>query len=83
MPGWRSFEEYAAAVDALRPGLLRVPARLSPVDALERYRSLTDPERRLLTDGAWPPAHAVRVDTGNGPLWLHPDEAAAHPAADH
>ncbi|MCX4580029.1 DsbA family protein [Streptomyces sp. NBC_01571] len=81
VPGWRSFEEYAAAVDAFRPGLLRVPARLSPADALERYRSLTDPERRLLTDGAWPPAHAVRVDTGNGPLWLHPDEAAVHPAA--
>ncbi|MFD8418706.1 DsbA family protein [Streptomyces sp. NPDC059466] len=80
VPGWRPFEEYAAAVDALRPGLLRVPAPLSPADALERYRSLTDPERLLLTDGAWPPAHAVRVDTGNGPLWLHPDEAAAHPA---
>ncbi|MGW3631236.1 DsbA family oxidoreductase [Streptomyces sp. NPDC005122] len=82
VPGWRPFEEYAAAVDTLRPGLLRVPAPLSPADALERYRSLTDPERLLLTDGAWPPAHAVRVDTGNGPLWLHPDEAAVHPAAD-
>ncbi|MFE5138624.1 DsbA family protein [Streptomyces fagopyri] len=81
VPGWRPFEEYAAAVDVLRPGLLRVPAPLSPADALERYRSLTDPERRLLTAGAWPPAHAVRVETGNGPLWLHPDEAAAHPAA--
>ncbi|MFJ8006804.1 DsbA family oxidoreductase [Streptomyces fagopyri] len=81
VPGWRPFEEYAAAVEALRPGLLRVPAPLSPADALERYRSLTDPERRLLTAGAWPPAHVVRVETGNGPLWLHPDEAAAHPAA--
>ncbi|WP_393072449.1 DsbA family protein [Streptomyces sp. LN704] len=82
VPGWRPFEEYAAAVDAFRPGLLGVCAPLSPADALERYRSLTDPERLLLTDGAWPPAHAVRVDTGNGPLWLHPDEAAVHPAAD-
>ncbi|MEU1528664.1 DsbA family oxidoreductase [Streptomyces fagopyri] len=80
VPGWRPFEEYAAAVDALRPGLLSVPAPLSPADALERYRSLTDPERRLLTGGVWPPAHAVRVETGNGPLWMHPDEAAAHPA---
>ncbi|MFF2998077.1 DsbA family protein [Streptomyces sp. NPDC057950] len=80
VPGWRPFEEYAAAFDALRPGLLGVCAPLSPADALERYRSLTDPERRQLTDGAWPPAHAVRVDTGNGPLWLHPDEAAVHPA---
>ncbi|MEV5783572.1 DsbA family protein [Streptomyces sp. NPDC052287] len=82
VPGWRPFEEYAAAVDALRPGLLRVCTPLSAADALDRYRSLTDPERLLLTDGAWPPAHAVRVDTGNGPLWLHPDEAAVHPAAD-
>ncbi|MEV6533174.1 DsbA family protein [Streptomyces sp. NPDC051639] len=82
VPGWRPFEEYAAAVDALRPGLLGVCTPLSAADALDRYRSLTDPERLLLTDGAWPPAHAVRVDTGNGPLWLHPDEAAVHPAAD-
>lgn len=80
VPGWRPFEEYAAAVDALRPGLLSIPAPLSPADALERYRSLTDPERRLLTAGVWPPSHAVRVETGNGPVWLHPDEAAAHPA---
>ncbi|WP_369658088.1 DsbA family protein [Streptomyces sp. RPA4-2] len=82
VPGWRPFEEYAAAVDALRPRLLGVCTPLSAADALDRYRSLTDPERLLLTDGAWPPAHAVRVDTGNGPLWLHPDEAAVHPAAD-
>lgn len=82
VPGWRPFEEYAAAVDALRPGLLGVCTPLSAADALDRYRSLTDPERLLLTDDAWPPAHAVRVDTGNGPLWLHPDEAAVHPAAD-
>ncbi|MFJ4926316.1 DsbA family protein [Streptomyces sp. NPDC088736] len=80
VPGWRPFEEYAAAVDALRPGLLGTAAPLPPARVLERYRSLSDPERRLLTKGAWPPAHAVRVDTGNGPLWLHPDEAAVHPA---
>ncbi|MEU1498837.1 DsbA family protein [Streptomyces sp. NPDC005732] len=80
VPGWRPFEEYAAAVDALWPGLLGAVAPLPPAQALERYRSLSDPERRLLTKGAWPPAHAVRVDTGNGPLWLHPDEAAVHPA---
>ncbi|MGW1554244.1 DsbA family oxidoreductase [Streptomyces sp. NPDC002346] len=80
VPGRWPFEEYAAAVDALCPGLLKVSGPLSPTEALERYRSLTEPERRLLTMGAWPPPHAVRVNTGNGPLWLHPQEAAVHPA---
>lgn len=81
VPGWRPFEAYAAAVDELCPGLLKTSVPLSPAVALERYRSLTEPERPLLTEGAWPPRHGVRVDTGNGPLWLHPDEAAVHPAA--
>ncbi|MFE3826573.1 DsbA family protein [Streptomyces sp. NPDC059092] len=80
VPGLRSFEEYATAVDAVCPGLVRAAEPLSPAQALERYRSLTEPERRWLARGAWPPPRAVRVDTGNGPLWLHPREAAAHPA---
>ncbi|GAX49270.1 DsbA family oxidoreductase [Streptomyces olivochromogenes] len=81
VPGWRSYEEYASAVDELCPGLPQDPVTLSPAEALARYRSLTDPERRLLTHGPWPPADAVRVETGNGPVWLHPEEAAVHPAA--
>ncbi|MFI8182162.1 DsbA family protein [Actinacidiphila glaucinigra] len=80
VPGWRPYEEYASAVEELTPGLLRSPAPLPPSEALRRYRSLTDPERALLVTGAWPPPEAVRVDTGNGPLWLHPEEAATHPA---
>ncbi|MGW6512928.1 DsbA family oxidoreductase [Streptomyces niveus] len=79
VPGWRPFEAYAAAVDELRPGLLNPAEPLSPARALERHGSLTEPERRALTEGAWPPPHAVRVDTGNGPVWLYPDEAAARP----
>lgn len=81
VPGWRTYEEYAAAVDALCPGLTGAPRPLAPQEALARYRSLTGPEHRLLTEGAWPPAGTVRVETGNGPLWLHPEEAAVHPAA--
>lgn len=79
VPGWRPFEAYAAAVDELRLGLRKPAEPLSPARALELHRSLTDPERRVLTEGAWPPPHAVRVDTGNGPVWLRPDEAAARP----
>lgn len=80
VPGWRTYEEYAAAVAELHPGLPAAAAPLSPSQALRRYRSLTDPERTVLTEGPWPPREAVRVDTGNGPLWLHPEEAAVHPA---
>lgn len=81
VPGWRPFEEYASAFAELAPGMSVADERFSPAQALEHYRSLTEPERRMLTEGPWPPARAVRVDTGNGPLWLHPDEAAVHPAA--
>ncbi|MFD7130944.1 DsbA family protein [Streptomyces sp. NPDC059894] len=80
VPGWRTYEEYAAAVDGLCPGSLSPPQPLAPDEALARHRTLTDPEVRLLTRGPWPPAGALRVDTGNGPLWLHPQEAEVHPA---
>ncbi|MBK6043148.1 DsbA family protein [Streptomyces sp. MBT55] len=80
VPGWRPFETYASAVDALTPGLLRETPPLDPAGALERYRSLTEPERLVLAEGVWPPPDAVRVDTAQGPLWLHPDEARQHPA---
>ncbi|MBK3573487.1 DsbA family protein [Streptomyces sp. MBT65] len=81
VPGWRPYEEYVRAVTELSPGPLPAHKPPAPAEALARYRTLTDPERALLTDGgSWPPAGAVRVDTGNGPLWLHPEEAAARPA---
>ncbi|MFI1096006.1 DsbA family protein [Streptomyces sp. NPDC020917] len=81
VPGWRPYEEYVAAFEALAPGLLADPAALGSDAALARYRSLTDPERAVLAAGPWDPARAVRVETAGGPLWLHPDEAAVHPAA--
>lgn len=79
VPGRRPFAAYAAAVDALCPGLLSDLAPLPPDEALEHHRSLTGPEAELLAEGGRAPSHAVRVDTGNGPLWLHPQEAAVHP----
>lgn len=80
VPGWRPYEVYAAAVDAVSPGLVTEVRTLPGAAALARHRTLTEPERALLTRGVWPPADAVRVDTAGGPLWLHPEEAAAHPA---
>ncbi len=81
VPGRRPYEDYVAAITELAPGLPVDGERLATTRALERHRSLTEPERRMLTQGPWPPAQAVRLDTGNGPLWLHPEEAAVHPAA--
>ncbi|MFI6343913.1 DsbA family protein [Streptomyces sp. NPDC050560] len=80
VPGRRPYGAYADAAERLAPGLLREPAPLSPAAALARHRTLTDPERAVLTEGPWPPPGAVRVDTAGGPLWLHPAEAAVHPA---
>ncbi|MEU0137606.1 DsbA family protein [Streptomyces sp. NPDC006296] len=80
VPGWRTYAVCAAAVQELCPGLLDPAAPLSPSEALERQGSLTEPERHLLADGVWPPPGAVRLETANGPLWLHPDEASVHPA---
>lgn len=82
VPGWRPYEEYAAAFEELSPVLPTRPARPAAAEALARYRSLTGPEAAVLSDGPWPPRDVVRVETGNGPLWLHPDEAAVHPARD-
>ncbi len=81
MPGWRPYQAYAEAVGLLRPGLPTDSVTLSADRALEHYRSLTGPERELLTHGPWPPAGVVRVETGNGPLWLHPEEAETGPGA--
>ncbi|MFJ6074085.1 DsbA family protein [Streptomyces sp. NPDC093065] len=80
VPGLRPYEAYADALHEVFPTPAREPERLAPEEALRRYGSMTEPEWRLLTDGPWPSAGAVRVETGNGPLWLHPEEAATHPA---
>ena len=80
LPGRRPLAAYEAAVEAVAPGFrLSGPAaqHRSPEAVLAHWRTLTDPEWALLAPGAEPPAEAVRERTGNGPLWLHPTEAAA------
>ena len=81
VPGWRPYEEYLAAARAVAPGVVTRAAPLTAAQALERYRSVTAAEVKRLTGAAGPPAGAVRVETPNCPLWLHPEEARAHPAA--
>ncbi len=82
VPGWRPLEEYLAAVAAVAPGLRPRPddALVDADEALERHLSLTVTDLELLTGGRRPPAGAVLVESGNGPLWLHPGYAAGHPA---
>lgn len=79
VPGWRPYEAYAEAVRLLCPGLPTDPVTLPADRALVLHRSLSNPERELLTHGPWPPTGAIRVETGNGPLWLHPEEAGTGP----
>ncbi|MET9496231.1 DsbA family protein [Streptomyces sp. NPDC006552] len=82
VPGWRPYDEYAAAVEELSPGLLSgVDPVLPAPRALRHHRSLTGPESRALTTGPWPPADAVRVDTAGGPLWLLAEEARVYPTS--
>ncbi|MFC8452050.1 DsbA family protein [Kitasatospora sp. NPDC057223] len=85
VPGWRPLAEYLDAAAAVAPALhphLRPGAGLVGADeALERYLSLTRADLELLTGDPRPPAGAVRLESGNGPLWLHPAYAAGHPAA--
>ncbi|CAM5303587.1 DsbA family protein OS=Streptomyces tendae OX=1932 GN=GUR47_28430 PE=4 SV=1 [Streptomyces tendae] len=80
VPGLRPCEAYETAVGEMCAGAPLTAVRLSPDEALLRHRTLTGPELELLTDDRKPPVRAVRIETGNGPLWLHPEEAATHPA---
>ncbi|MEV7422343.1 DsbA family protein [Streptomyces sp. NPDC091212] len=75
VPGWRPLETYLDAVrTAAGERLALDPVQEPPAVALERWRSLTGPELALLCGESTPPPGAVRVETGHGPLWLHPDE---------
>lgn len=80
VPGWRPHSACTEAVRAVG-GTVRTALELPSADAaLELHRSLTGPELAVLTTPGTPPEQALRVDTAGGPLWLHPDEAAGHPA---
>ena len=80
VPGWRAPAAYAETLRQLGAEPGTEPARLSAAAALDLHRSLTERELALLTTDGRAPADALRVDTAGAPLWLHPDEAAGHPA---
>ena len=80
VPGWRDLDEYVAAAARVAPGLRLDVSCRRPVELLEDHHSLTGPELALLAGSPDPPPGAVRVDSANGPVWLHSSEAATHPA---
>jgi protein-disulfide isomerase-like protein with CxxC motif len=82
VPGRRPPREYLDSVAAVAPGFdLAGPAGQLPSaeELLALHGTMTDPEWRLLAPGRPVPADAVALATGNGPLWLHPAEAAVSP----
>lgn len=77
VPGWRPPAVYREAFEAVAPALREVrDTALDPVQALERYRSLSDLDLELLTGRDEPPASAVLLPTATTPLWLHPERTA-------
>jgi predicted DsbA family dithiol-disulfide isomerase len=80
VPGWRELDEYVEAAERVAPGVRLTAPRRSVAELLDRHRSLTGPDLVLLAGSTDPPPGAVRVDGVGGPVWLHPSEAATHPA---
>jgi predicted DsbA family dithiol-disulfide isomerase len=77
VPGWRPPGSYRAAIESVAPELTGVRERaLNPVEALDRYRSLSPWDLVLLTGRRDAPAQAIRLETATAPLWLHHEEAA-------
>lgn len=76
VPGWRTLEQYEEAFTAVAPELGGATAcPLDPAEALDRYRSLSEQDLRLLTGTTEPPTGAIEVPTATTPLWLDPVEA--------
>ncbi|MFE7975543.1 DsbA family protein [Streptomyces shenzhenensis] len=80
VPGWRPPRAYLDAARTAAGTALRTAGPVRAEVALERWRTLTLPELELLTGARTPPAGAVELATAHGVLWLHPQEAAGHPA---
>jgi protein-disulfide isomerase-like protein with CxxC motif len=74
--GWRGLPAYLDAASVADDGRLADPEL-----ALRRHRSLTRPDLVLLCGADRPPRNGLAIETAGGALWLHIDDAAAHPVA--
>jgi predicted DsbA family dithiol-disulfide isomerase len=77
VPGRRPLQAYLDALAAADPSFVADPGPdPTPDEALARYRTLTEAELPVLTDGSGEPTAAVVVTTPTARVWVHPDEAA-------
>ena len=77
VPGWKPYEDYVAALEALEPGVT-ADARPDPTPAevLETFGSVTDTELAFLCGpDATPPPDAVALEVSGGVLWRSADQA--------
>ncbi|MFC4565168.1 DsbA family protein [Nocardiopsis mangrovi] len=80
LPGYRSVEEYEAALSDLWPGITEEARPLpSAEELLAAHGTLTGPEVDLLAGGR-PPRGALRTPTANGDVWRPAADPAAAPA---
>lgn len=77
--GWKPYEAYAEALEALEPGVTGSPRPdPTPGEVLAAFGSATDTELEVLCGPeAVPPSDAVALEASGSVLWLSPDEARA------
>ena len=79
VPGWKPYERYEEALEAVTPGATRDP-RPDPTlaEAFAAWPALAEKELGVLCGaGARPPANIVAFDAGGGTYWLTAAEARA------
>jgi protein-disulfide isomerase-like protein with CxxC motif len=78
VPGWKPYEEYVQALEAVAPGVTADPGTDPTVEeALAETGSLAEPELEALCGVGEPPDGAVAYETGGGTVWLLPEIAEA------
>lgn len=79
LTGWRPYEAYEQALEAVAPGVTADPRPdPDPARAFLELPSMTSRELEVLCGpGAEPPPTTVAFDWGDGVLWRTPEEAAA------
>lgn len=81
--GWQPFAEYAAALEAVCPGLTAVPRPApDPATVLETWGTAAEAELATLCGAGWtPPPGAVAFRQPGGVLWMTREEAGARGVA--
>lgn len=77
VPGYRPYEEYEAALEAVSPGITRqAKADPTPDQALEKWSTMTSQEiETVCVAESNDPTNATRVECGGAHVWLDKSEA--------